>query len=57
LRLERADLAVLLGNAAAASYWPDLQLDGIAAIVSPTEVSRNFSDSKDLRVLASLHRR
>jgi acetyl esterase/lipase len=46
--------AVLWAGQMAASYAPDLQLVGIAAIVPPTELARNFNESKDLRVRALL---
>ncbi len=36
------------------SYAPDLQLVGIASIVPPTDLARNFSEGSDLRVRALL---
>lgn len=36
------------------SYAPDLQLTGIAAIVPPTDLARNFAEGSDLRVRAML---
>lgn len=35
-------------------YAPDLQLAGIAAIVPPTDLARNFAEGSDLRVRAML---
>lgn len=35
-------------------YAPDLQLTGIAAIVPPTDLARNFAEGSDLRVRAML---
>ena len=46
--------AVLWAGQMAAAYAPDLQLVGVAAIVPPTELARNFNESKDLRVRALL---
>lgn len=46
--------AALWAGQMAATYAPDLHLVGIAAIVPPTELARNFNESKDLRVRALL---
>jgi acetyl esterase/lipase len=46
--------AALWAGQMASSYAPDLQLVGIAAIVPPTDLARNFNEGKDLRVRALL---
>lgn len=46
--------AALWAGQMAASYAPDLALVGIAAIVPPTDLARNFGETKDLRVRALL---
>ncbi|WP_082543333.1 alpha/beta fold hydrolase [Sphingomonas sp. Leaf339] len=46
--------AALWAGQMAARYAPDLQLVGIAAIVPPTDLARNLSEGKDLRVRALL---
>jgi acetyl esterase/lipase len=46
--------AALWAGQMAASYAPDLQLVGTAAIVPPTDLARNFNEGKDPRVRALL---
>jgi alpha-beta hydrolase superfamily lysophospholipase len=46
--------AALWAGQMASSYAPDLQLVGIAAIVPPTNLARNFKEGKDPRVRALL---
>jgi pimeloyl-ACP methyl ester carboxylesterase len=46
--------AALWAGQMAATYAPDLQLVGIAAIVPPTDLARNFIETKDLRIRALL---
>ena len=46
--------AALWAGQMAATYAPDLQLVGIAAIVPPTDLARNFNEGNDLRVRALL---
>jgi len=46
--------AALWAGQMAASYAPDLKLVGIAAIVPPTDLARNFVETKDLRIRALL---
>jgi acetyl esterase/lipase len=46
--------AALWAGQMASRYAPDLQLVGEAAIVPPTDLARNFSEGKDVRVRALL---
>lgn len=46
--------AALWAGQIEASYSPELQLVGTAAIVPPTELARNFSEGKDIRIRALL---
>lgn len=46
--------AALWAGQMAATYAPELQLVGIAAIVPPTDLARNFKEGKDPRVRALL---